>query len=317
MLNETRVTEFQLLGLSKYPHLQAEFFVLFFILYLLTLLGNTLIVTAIAMDSHLQTPMYFFLSNLSVLEMCYTSITMPNILTSLLLNSHTISTFACFAQTYLFTLCATVECLMLTVMAYDRYVAICVPLRYLVIMNKQVCLGLAAMCWLCGILNSVLQTYPVTLLPYCGPNEIDRMYCEIQPLVKLSCNDPYLNKILRSGSAIFFGICCLILILISYVYITAAILRMPSAEGRHKAFSTCASHITVVALYYGALIFMYFRPSSSSSHKMDSFVSIIYSTVIPVLNPMIYSLRNKEVKGSLKKGLKKHFLLPCKGFWHK
>ncbi|XP_029442201.1 olfactory receptor 2K2-like [Rhinatrema bivittatum] len=317
MLNETRVNEFLLLGLSTYPKLWAEFFVLFLTLYLMTLLGNSLIITAIAMDSRLQTPMYFFLSNLSILELCYTSVTMPNILASLLKNSNTISSSACFAQTYLFTLCATTECLILTMMAYDRYVAICIPLRYMLIMNKQVCLGLAAMCWFCGVLNSVIETFPVTLLPYCGPNGVDRMYCEIEPLLKLSCSDPYLNKILMSASAIFFGICCLILILISYVYITAAILRIPSAEGRRKAFSTCASHITVVALYYGALIFMYLRPTSSSSHKMDSMVSTIYCIVIPVLNPIIYSLRNKEVKRSLKKAIEKCFLIACKGLWNK
>ncbi|XP_030062601.1 olfactory receptor 1020-like [Microcaecilia unicolor] len=312
MSNDSRVTEFLLLGLSHYPQLQTELFALFLMIYLMTLLGNILIITAIGIDSRLKTPMYFFLGNLSVLEMCYTTVTVPNILSNLLRKTNSISSSACFAQAYIFTMCATTECNILTVMAYDRYVAICFPLRYTIIMSKWVCLSLAAGCWIIGFVNGIVQTFPMTLLPFCGPNGVDRLYCEIQPLLKLSCTDAYLNKILTSASASFFGVCCLLLILISYIYITIAILRIPSKEAKRKTFSTCASHITVVILYYGALVFMYLRPTSSSTHKADSVISTIYCIVIPVLNPIIYSLRNKEVKRALKTAIQRYILGTCK-----
>ncbi|XP_066436149.1 olfactory receptor 2C1-like [Eleutherodactylus coqui] len=291
---------FVLLGLPDAPQLLCVTFVAFVSIYMMTLAGNVSILTAIISDARLHTPMYFFLANLSVLEMCYTTITLPNILNNIIRRSNRISFQACICQVYLFTLCATVECVLLGIMAYDRYVAICIPLRYMNIMSKERCLQLASTTWMTGILNSIIQSTPASLLPYCGLNKIERLYCEVQPLLQLSCSDTSLNKMLTTGSASFFGIGFMTFILVTYVFIVSAILRIPSLLGRLKAFSTCSSHITVVVMYYGALIFMYLRPTSSDSRRMDSVISAMYCMVIPVLNPIIYSLRNTDVKRSIR-----------------
>ncbi|XP_053551436.1 olfactory receptor 5V1-like [Bombina bombina] len=298
--NYTSMAIFVLLGLPNAPQLRAASFALFMSIYLLTLLGNLMILSAIISDYHLHTPMYFFLSNLSVLEMCYTTITVPNILSIILTNNNQISFRACICQVYLFTLCATTECIILALMAYDRYVAICLPLRYRLIMSRHLCLQLSSTAWMSGIVNSVIQSLPTSRLPFCNINKIYRLYCEVQPLLQLSCSDTSLNKMLTSASATIFGVGFMTFILISYIFIIAAILKIPSLAGRKKAFSTCTSHITVVTMYYGALIFMYLRPKSSDSGRMDSAVSAVYCMVIPVLNPFIYSLRNKDVKCSLR-----------------
>ncbi|KAJ1095801.1 hypothetical protein NDU88_000957 [Pleurodeles waltl] len=245
--------------------------------------------------------MYFFISNLSFLDICYTSVTVPNILVSTAVSKNTVSFWGCMAQVYFFTGFATTECLLLAAMACDRYVAICIPLRYFTIINKAVCLQLAGYAWLCGVANGVVQTVFTSRLALCGHNEIDRMYCEVQPLVKLSCSDTYVNDALATTSAAVFGVSCLVFILISYLFIISAILRIPTKDGQHRAFSTCASHITVVVLYYGALIFMYLLPPSETTKKVDSIVSIIYSILTPFLNPIIYSLRNQEMKCAMKK----------------
>ncbi|XP_069473381.1 olfactory receptor 5V1-like [Ambystoma mexicanum] len=300
MKNQSSVTGFRLEGLPSSPHWLLMSFTVFLTLYLMTLIGNVLIVTAVSVDPGLHTAMYFFLSNLSFLEVLYTSVTVPNILLNIACKRNHISFNGCMAQAYLFTGCATTECVLLAVMAYDRYVAICHPLHYRAIMNRRVCVQLAGATWLAGILNSVVQTLPTSLLPYCRDNALDRLYCEVQPLLKLSCSDTYVNKVLTSASASLFGVGLLIFILMSYIYIVLTILRIPSTAGRLKAFSTCASHVTVVVLYYGALIFMYLRPISDDSRKVDSVMSAVYCIVIPVLNPMIYSLRNKDVKGALR-----------------
>ncbi|KAM4697194.1 olfactory receptor 5AP2-like [Rhinophrynus dorsalis] len=298
--NRTNTAIFILLGLSSSPHLRAVSFLVFMSIYLMTLLGNVIVLTAVLSDARLHTPMYFFLANLSFLEMCYTSVTVPKILTNILQENNTISFRACFSQVYIFTLCATTECILLAIMAYDRYVAICIPLRYRVIMNQNLCLQFAAIAWTSGVVNSVIQTLPTSLLPFCQFNEIDRLYCEVQPLLQLSCSDTHVNKILTSISASVFGVGFMIFILVSYICIISAILRIPSLDGRLKAFSTCSSHITVVSLYYGALIFMYLRPTSSDAGRIDSVISAIYCMAIPVLNPIIYSLRNKDVKSSVR-----------------
>ncbi|XP_063289580.1 olfactory receptor 5A2-like [Pelobates fuscus] len=290
---------FVLMGLSNVPHLQAVSFIIFLSIYLLTLVGNMIILSAIVSDRRLHNPMYFFLSNLSILEMCYTSVTIPNILTNIVRGSYTISFAACICQVYLFTLCATTECILLAIMAFDRYVAICIPLRYRNIMKPSLCLQLSASAWSGGISNSIIQSLPTSLLPFCDLNQINRLYCEVQPLLQLSCSDTSINKILTSVSALIFGVGFMCFILVSYVFIIAAILRIPSLTGRMKAFSTCSSHITVVTLYYGALIFMYLRPTSDTSLSIDSVISAVYCMAIPVLNPIIYSLRNKEVKSSI------------------
>ncbi|KAJ1095798.1 hypothetical protein NDU88_000954 [Pleurodeles waltl] len=260
-----------------------------------------MIISAVSLESRLHTPMYFFISNLSFLDICYTSVTIPNILVSTVVSKNTVSFWGCMAQVYFFTGFATTECLLLAAMACDRYVAICVPLRYFIIINRAVCLQLAGYAWLCGAGNSVVQTVFTSRLALCSRNEIDQMYCEVQPLVKLSCSDTYVNDALATAAAAVFGVSCLIFILISYLFIISAILRIPTKDGQHRAFSICASHITVVVLYYGALIFMYLHPPSGTTKNLDRIVSNIYSIVTPFLNPIIYSLRNKEMKCAMKK----------------
>ncbi|XP_040261476.1 olfactory receptor 1044-like [Bufo bufo] len=292
---------FVLMGLPNTPQLRCMSFVAFLSIYLMTLVGNLAILLAIVSDARLHTPMYFFLANLSLLEMCYTTVTLPNILNNIVRQSNLISFQACICQVYLFTLCATVECVLLAIMAYDRYVAICMPLIYRTIMDQAVCLQLASTTWITGILNSIIQSLPTSLLPYCGVNKVDRLYCEVQPLLQLSCSDTSLNKMLTTVSASLFGVTMMTFILVTYIFIVSAILRIPSSSGRLKAFSTCSSHITVVIMYYGAIIFMYLRPMSSDSQRMDSVISAMYCMAIPVLNPIIYSLRNKDVKRSIRK----------------
>ncbi|XP_069502599.1 olfactory receptor 5V1-like [Ambystoma mexicanum] len=301
MKNYTEVTEFLLLGLSDQHSLKFLLIVVFLSIFLLTVSGNCMIILAVGFDQHLHTPMYFFISNLSFLEICYTSVTVPNILVSIAMSRNTITFGGCMAQVCLFTGFATTECILLAAMACDRYVAICIPLSYFMIMNRAVCLQLALCAWFCGVANGVVQTVFTSRLAFCGLNEIDRLYCEVQPLVKLSCGNTYINDALATTSAAVFGVSCLVFILMSYIFIISAILRIPSEDGRHRAFSTCASHITVVVLYFGALIFMYLLPTTDSTKKVDSIVSVMYSVVTPVLNPIIYSLRNKEMKGAMKK----------------
>ncbi|KAM9324281.1 olfactory receptor 5A2-like [Gastrophryne carolinensis] len=305
---ENTTAIFLLLGLPSGPQLRWASFVAFLSIYLMTLTGNLIVLTSIVSETCLHTPMYFFLSNLSVLEMCYTTVTIPNILNNIIRKSDIISFQACFCQVYLFTLCATTECILLAIMAYDRYVAICIPLRYRIIINQALCIQLSSTAWVTGIANSIIQSLPTNLLEFCGLNKIDRLYCEVQPLLQLSCSDTSLNKILTSVSATVFGAGFMTFILITYVFIISAILRIPSVSGRVKTFSTCSSHITVVIMYYGALIFMYMRPTSSDTGRMDKVVSSIYCMVIPVLNPIIYSLRNNEVKLAIRKMI--HIKLP-------
>ncbi|XP_068104096.1 olfactory receptor 13C7-like [Hyperolius riggenbachi] len=294
-------TIFVLLGLPSAPQHRYASMVVFLSIYLMTIVGNTVVLTATISDNHLHTPMYFFLANLSILEMCYTTVTIPNILNNIVTQRDIISFWGCICQVYVFTLCATTECVLLAIMAYDRYVAICLPLRYRVIINQALCLQFSSTAWTSGIVNSIIQSLPTSLLSFCGLNKVDRLYCEVQPLLQLSCTDAYINKILTSVSAMVFGAGFMTFIFVTYVFIVAAILRIPSLSGRQKAFSTCSSHMTVVIMYYGGLIFMYMRPTSTDTGKMDSVVSAFYCMVIPVLNPIIYSLRNREVKQAIQK----------------
>ncbi|XP_040261481.1 olfactory receptor 5V1-like [Bufo bufo] len=294
---------FVLMGLPNTPQLRYISFGAFLSIYLMTLVGNFAILIAIVSDARLHTPMYFFLANLSLVELCYTTITLPNILNNIVRKSDMISFQACICQVYLFTFCVTVECVLLAIMAYDRYAAICIPLRYRIIMNQGLCLQLASTTWIAGILNAIIHSIPTSLLPYSGVNKVDRLYCEVQPLIQLSCSDTSLNKMLTTLSALLFGVGLMTFILVTYVFIISAILRIPSSSGRLKAFSTCSSHITVVLMYYGALIFMYLKPTSRDVRKMDSVISAMYCMAIPVLNPIIYSLRNNEVKLSIRKFL--------------
>ncbi|XP_029430364.1 olfactory receptor 2G3-like [Rhinatrema bivittatum] len=297
--NVTSVTEFILLGLSTQLKTQTALFGVFLICYLITLLGNFLIVLLSKVDPRLDTPMYFFLSNLSFLDICYTSSIIPKMLVNFLAKRKSISFPGCAAQMFIHLALGGTECYLLMVMAYDRYVAICSPLHYTNIMNKSVCIQLATGSWLGGILNSMVHTVLALQLPYCGPNVINHFFCEVPAVIELACKDISTNKTVIFMCAIVVVMIPFFLILITYIRILSAILKIRSAEGRKKAFSTCASHLIVVTLFYGTIIFMYMRPGSSTHSDQDKMSTLFYSVVTPMLNPIIYSLRNKDVKEAL------------------
>ncbi|XP_053903726.1 olfactory receptor 5V1-like [Malaclemys terrapin pileata] len=301
MANETAPTEFIIMGFSNLQQLQFLFFSVFLVTYLCTLVGNISIIVIVCTDPRLRTPMYFFLGNLSFLDICYTTTNVPQMLVHLLAERKRISYAGCIMQLYFFLSFVGTECILLAVMAYDRYVAICNPLHYLVIMRKAVCLELAGACWASGFLNSVVHTFFTFRLPFCGANQLNYFFCDIPPLLKLSCGDTSLNEIILLAIGVFIGWTPFLCIVLSYVYIISTILKICSTEGRLKAFSTCASHLTIVLMYYGSSIFTYVRPISSYSLDNDRLISVLYSIVTPMMNPLIYTLRNKDVKGALRK----------------
>ncbi|XP_059575083.1 olfactory receptor 5AR1-like [Alligator mississippiensis] len=306
MENQTTVTEFILLGLSSDPQLQMFLFFVFLVIYLITLAGNMVIMFVIRADSHLHTPMYFFLFHLSFVDLCYSSAIVPKMLVNLLARHKTISVNACFTQTFFIFLSASCEAFMLSAMAYDRYAAICDPLHYAGTMNKRVCRQLVGGSWTVGLMHSLVNTVPVLNLNFCGPNEIGHFSCELPPLLTLSCTETLINKITLLSSMAVLTVTNILLVLVSYIQIISTILRIRSAEGRHKAFSTCSSHLIVVGLLYATGLFQYMKPSSISSVILDQVASIQYSIFTPMLNPIIYSLKNKEVKIALGRLLKKN-----------
>lgn len=303
--NQSSVTEFVLLGLSGYPELEAIYFVLVICMYLAILLGNGVIIIVSVCDSHLHTPMYFFLSNLSFLDICYTS-SIPLFLSSFLTSKKTISFSGCGMQMFLSFAMGATECVLLSMMAFDRYVAICNPLRYPIIMSKTSYVSMAAGSWIAGSVNSVLQTSLAMRLPFCGDNVINHFTCEILAVLKLACADISINVVSMVVANMIFLIVPVLFIFVSYVFILSTILRIPSAEGRCKAFSTCSAHLTVVIIFYGTILFMYAKPKakdSSGADKVqvtDKIISLFYGVVTPMLNPLIYSLRNKDVKAAVK-----------------
>ncbi|XP_014381934.1 olfactory receptor 2G3-like [Alligator sinensis] len=299
--NSTSVSEFILLGFSSQPKTQLLLFLLFLTIYLVTLFGNSLLITLVGSDSRLHTPMYFFLANLSFLDISYTTTTVPQMLVHLLSTKKSISYGCCVAQMYIFLSLGITECILYAVMAYDRYVAICHPLHYTIIMNGSVCVKMATSSWACGFFFAMMHTGFTMHLPYCGPNEINHFFCEVPAILELACADIQVNELVDFVLGVILLMTPLSLILISYAFILAAILRISSAEGKIKAFSTCTSHITVVTLFYGAAMFMYMRPASSYSPERDKKFSLFYNVVSALLNPLIYSLRNKEVKGAVLK----------------
>ncbi|XP_006157220.1 olfactory receptor 5V1-like, partial [Tupaia chinensis] len=301
MNNQTYVTEFILLGFSNHSNLQALFFLIFLVIYLTTLLGNMLIITATRVSPALHTPMYYFLSNLSFLDICYTSTTVPVMLVNFFREKKTISYEGCLSQVFFFVTCAGTECVLLAAMAYDRYVAICRPLQYPVLMSVTVCAYLVAGSWLCGLVNSMTHTGLTATLSLCGPNQISHFLCEVPLLLKLSCSDTSVNESVLYVASATIGLSPCLITVVSYILIISAILKIPSAQGRSKAFSTCASHLTVVIIFYGMANFNYDRPREGYSLDMDILVSVLFCIVTPMLNPIIYSLRNKEVKGALRK----------------
>ncbi|XP_064145204.1 olfactory receptor 8U3-like [Loxodonta africana] len=307
--NSTRVTEFILLGFSVYREIKIILFLLILVAYTLTLLGNFGMISLIWLDSRLHTPMYFFLSNLAFVDFCYSSSIAPKFLETLLTNHRSISFYACATQLGFFLNFLISEMFLLAVMAYDRYVAICSPLLYMVVMSQKVCMQLVLAPYLYSFSVALLHTVVTFRLIYCGPNIINHFYCDDVPLMVLACSDTSLKEILIFIFAGFNMISSLTTVLISYLYIVAAILRIQSTEGRCKAFSTCASHLTAVTIFYGTLIFMYLQPKSNYSLDTDKMASVFYTIVIPMLNPKIYSLRNQEVKNALWKAIEKCYVL--------
>nr|XP_020009907.1 olfactory receptor 4E2 [Castor canadensis] len=296
-LNQTRVTEFVLLGLTDNWVLEILIFIVFSDTYVLTLLGNILIIVTIVFTPRLHTPMYFFLSNLSFIDICHSSVTVPKMLEGLLSERKTISFDNCIAQLFFLYLFACAEIFLLTIMAYDRYIAICTPLHYPNAMNMRVCVQLVLALWLGGTVHSLVQTFLTIRLPYCGPNVIDSYFCDVPPVIKLACTDTYLTGMLIVSNSGTISLTCFLALITSYTIILVS-LRKQSAEGRRKALSTCSAHFMVVALFFGPCIFIYTRPDTSFS--TDKVVSVFYTVVTPLLNPLIYTLRNKEVKCAMK-----------------
>ncbi|KAM6115136.1 olfactory receptor 5F1-like [Pterocles gutturalis] len=300
-VNLSTVSEFVLVGLSDALEVRFLLFMLFLIIYLSTMAGNITILVAIGTDAHLLNPMYFFLGNLSLLDILCPTVTVPKMLEALLLENKVISFTGCMLQLFFLIDVVGTEIFLLAVMAYDRYVAICHPLQYMNIMSMKLCARLAIGTWVVGFFNSLLHTSLIFTLSFCGSNEVDQYYCDIPPVLALSCSPTYSRELVTLLVAGVLGSSAFVVTLISYSYILSAILCMNSSESRHKAFSTCGSHLTVVCLFYGTTICTYVRPSSTYSPSRDRIVSMLYGILTPLLNPIIYSLRNKEVKSALRR----------------
>ncbi|XP_074994644.1 olfactory receptor 14J1-like [Calonectris borealis] len=301
MSNGSSITQFLLLAFADRRELQLLHFWLFLGIYLAALLGNSLIITAIACDHRLHTPMYFFLLNLSLLDLGSISTTLPKAMANSLWDTRDISYAGCAAQVFFFVFLITAEYFLLTVMAYDRYVAICQPLHYRTLLGSRACVHMAAAAWASGFLTALLHTANTLSLPLCHGNAVDQFFCEIPPLLKLSCLDAYLREVGLLVVSVCLAFGCFVFIVVSYVEIFRAVLRIPSEQGRHKAFSTCLPHLAVVSLFISTGIFAYLKPPSISSPSLDLVVAVLYSVVPPAVNPLIYSMRNQELKDALRK----------------
>lgn len=294
--NFSQVTEFILLGLSDTRELQVLFFIFFFLAYAMVLLGNLLILVTVMTDPKLLSPMYFLLCNLSVLDICYTSVTSPRLLVDLLSQRKAIDFEDCMAQLFFLHFVGASEMFLLTVMAYDRYTAICKPLHYTTIMNRRVCWLLVFACWAGGFLHSIVQILLTIQLPFCGPNTIDNYFCDVPLVIRLACTDIYVIECLMASNSSLISLVCFLVLVISYTFILATI-RGCFTEGHWKALSTCASHVMVVTIFFVPCIFIYLRPFST--FPSDKHICVIYTVLSPVLNPLIYTLRNNEVKASM------------------
>ncbi|KAM9593345.1 olfactory receptor 14A16-like [Morphnus guianensis] len=301
MSNSSSITEFLLLAFADTRQLQLLHFWLFLGIYLAALLGNGLIITAVACDHHLHTPMYFFLLNLSLLDLGSISTTVPKAMANSLWDTRAISYAGCASQLFLFLFLMSAEYFLLTIMAYDCYVAICKPLHYGTLLGSRACVHMAAAAWGSGFLNSLLHTANTFSVPLCQGNAVDQFFCEIPQILKLACSDACLREVgvLVVGVCFVFG--CFVFIVLSYVQIFRAVLRIPSEQGQHKAFSTCLPHLAVVSLFVSTATFSYLKPPSISSSSLDLLVAVLYSVVPPALNPLIYSMRNHEIKDALRK----------------
>ncbi|XP_030042691.1 olfactory receptor 1052-like [Microcaecilia unicolor] len=299
--NITTLTGFIILGFSEFPELQIPLFLLFLLFYLIILMGNLTIITVTCLDPHLHTPMYFFLCNLSFLDICCTSVTLPKLLDISLTKKHHISAVGCFTQVYFFMMSICEEFLLLALMAFDRYVAICHPLRYSVIMNQKRCILMVTGTSIIGFLEPVTHAVLLSGFSYCGTKEINHFFCDLSALLKLSCTSTSTIDLLSYILAMLIMLPCFLLTLTSYVYIISAILRIRSAKGRRKAFSTCSSHLTVVILFYVTLTGLYIKPTSTQSVDQNKLYALLYNVLIPLFNPIIYSLKNRQVKEAIKK----------------
>ncbi|KAM9636094.1 olfactory receptor 5AC1-like [Trichechus inunguis] len=303
--NETLVTEFVLMGLTDRPELQVPLFLVFLVIYLTTMVGNLGLITLIWKDSHLYMPMYLFLGSLAFADACTSSSVTPKMLMNFLSKNLMISIFDCMTQVYFFGSSATTECFLLVVMAYDRYVAICNPLLYSVVMSNSLCTQLIGVSYVIGFLHSMIHVTLLFRLTFCRSNIIPYFYCEILQLLKISCTDPTINTYLILIFSAFIQVFTFMAIIVSYTCVLFAILKKKSEKGRSKAFSTCSAHLLSVSLFYGTLFFMYVRPGSGPAENQDKLYSLFYTIIIPLLNPFIYSLRNKEVIGALRRIMKK------------
>ncbi|XP_075403710.1 olfactory receptor 5B12-like [Tenrec ecaudatus] len=299
--NDSEVTEFILVGLTNNPTLQTLLFIMFFLIYLIALVGNLGMILLILLDSRLHTPMYFFLSSLSLADFGYSSAVTPKVMAGLLTGDNIISCNHCATQFFFFAACAIAESNLLVAMAYDRYAAVCKPLHYTTTMTLNVCTALSIGSYAIAFLDASIHTGNIFRLSFCRSNVIDHFFCDAPSLLPLSCSDRYITELVIYLIVSFNTVFSLMVILTSYILVFATILRMRSSEGRQKAFSTCASHLTAVSILYGIITFMYLQPSSSHSMGTDKIASVFYAIVIPMLNPLIYSLRNKEVKNAFLK----------------
>ncbi|XP_078502659.1 olfactory receptor 8U3-like [Lissotriton helveticus] len=303
--NCSEVTEFLLSGITDLPNLQGFLFLMFLAMYIVTVMGNISIVLLIWISPHLQIPMYFFLCNLSLVDLCYSTVITPKMLVNFLSEKNKILFHACAVQLFAFAYFGITECMLLTIMAYDRYMAICHPLQYNMIMTPRLCLQLVIGALLCALVNSSLNVVGTFCLAYCGSNVIHHFYCDFLPLLHIASSDTFTSKLVLYISADVLSMSAVSGIIASYVSILQRILAIPSSDGRHKGFSTCSSHFTCVILFYGTILFMYLRPTSTHSQDEDRVASVLYTVVIPMLNPLIYTLRNKEVKDALRRVLHK------------
>ncbi|KAG9466956.1 hypothetical protein GDO78_015828, partial [Eleutherodactylus coqui] len=297
--SKSDITEFLILGFSNTPSLQPLLFMIFLLIYVLTLLGNIVIIIVISWDIRLQKPMYCFLCNMSFLDFCYSTVTAPYMLYVLLTTHKNLSIKRCMTQLYFFNSFASVEYLLLTTMAYDRYMAICKPFLYTQVMSRKACFWLSLAAWISGFTAALPVTIFTSALSFCASNVINHFFCDVTPLLKLSCDDPTTIEMTMFTEGVVLLFSCFLLTVMSYIHIISAILKIKSTEGRHKAFSTCGSHLTVVVLFYVLVVCVYMKPTSSHSLDVGKILSVIYVNVIPMLNPFIYSLRNKDVKNAV------------------
>ncbi|XP_030043873.1 olfactory receptor 2K2-like [Microcaecilia unicolor] len=302
-INQSIATEFLIQGFSEFPELQLHLFILFSLLYLMAMLGNLLVFCIVCADRHLHIPMYFFLANLSILDISSVTVTVPKLLAILLTKNNTISFSACFIQMFCYMGCVEIEFTLLTAMAYDRYVAICNPLRYTIIMNKRICALLAVVSWVIGFLEALPHIIITSQFSFCESNVINHFFCEIAAVAKLSSTGASIIETITFIESPFSAFAPFLLTLISYVFIISTILKICSREGKSKAFSTCSSHLTVIILLYGSVLGVYMQPWSGPSVKSSKLIIAIYIVTLPLLNPLIYSLRSKELNVALKKAI--------------